>query len=136
MGRTKLTVLYDERCAFCRRCRDWLATQPVLAEVELLGAGTAEACRRFPEAKVRGSELLVIDERGQMWVGADAFVMCLWATARYRSWAYRLSQPGLAPLAEAFFHQVSKRRDTFSEWLTSDGECDECNDLDLHREVS
>ena len=136
MQRAKLTVLYDERCAFCRRCRDWLAEQPVLVEMELLGAGTDDARRRFPDAKVRGSELVVIDDRGQMWVGADAFVMCLWATARYRSWAYRLSQPGLAPMAEAFFHQVSKRRESLSDWLWPAPECDECNDLDLWWDAS
>jgi len=136
MTRTKLTVLYDERCAFCRRCRDWLADQPVLTEMELLGAGTDDARRRFPDAKRRGSELVVIDERGQMWVGPDAFVMCLWATARYRSWAYRLSQPGLAPMAEAFFQLLSKRRESLSDWLWPAPECDECSDLDLDREAS
>jgi predicted DCC family thiol-disulfide oxidoreductase YuxK len=70
MTRTKLTVLYDERCAFCRRCRDWLADQPVLVEMELLS------------------------------------------------------------------HQLSKRRESLSHWLWPAPECDECKDLDLHREVS
>lgn len=136
MTRTKLTVLYDERCAFCRRCRDWLASQPVLVEMELLGAGTAEARRRFPDAKLRGSELVVIDDRGQRWTGPDAFVMCLWATARYRNWAYRVSQPGMAPMAEAFFRQLSKRRDTFSEWLQDEPACEACDDLDQWRDAS
>jgi hypothetical protein len=40
---SKLTVLLDERCAFCLRCRDWLAAQPCLVEVELLPAGSVEA---------------------------------------------------------------------------------------------
>ena len=31
----KLTVLYDETCSFCRRCRDWLLAQPCFIEVEL-----------------------------------------------------------------------------------------------------
>jgi predicted DCC family thiol-disulfide oxidoreductase YuxK len=111
-------------------------TQPVLVEMELVGAGTAEARRRFPDVERRGSELVVIDERGQLWIGAEAFVMCLWATARYRSWAYRLSQPGMAPVAEAFFRTLSKRRESLSDWLWPAEECDECNDLDLHREAS
>ena len=50
MERTKLTVLYDEQCAFCRRCRDWLAAQPVLVAVELLPAGSPAAQARFGEA--------------------------------------------------------------------------------------
>lgn len=136
MASTKLTVLYDERCAFCRRCRDWLAEQPVLVGMELLGAGSDDARRRFPDARVRGSELVVIDERGQTWGGADAFVMCLWATARYRSWAYRLSQPSLAPMAGAFFQRLSRRRESLSDWLWPAPECDECDDLDIWWEAS
>ena len=64
MEHTKLTVLYDERCAFCRRSADWLATQPVLAEMEVLGAGTPEARRRCSDVTVGGKELVVVDERG------------------------------------------------------------------------
>jgi predicted DCC family thiol-disulfide oxidoreductase YuxK len=128
---TELTVLYDERCAFCIRCRDWLASQPVLVPVELLGAGTDEARRRFPDVEVRGSELVVVDEQGQTWIGSDAFVMCLWATARYRSLAMRLTRPGWAPFAGVFFHQLSMRRDTLSAWVGPESECEACNDLDL-----
>src|SRR5207247_4378069 len=62
MEHTKLTVLYDERCAFCRRSADWLATQPVLAEMELLGAGTPEARRRCSDVTVGGKQLVVVDE--------------------------------------------------------------------------
>jgi hypothetical protein len=54
MERMTLTGLYDERCKFCRRCRDWLADQSVLVEMELLGAGTPEARRRFGHTPVRG----------------------------------------------------------------------------------
>ena len=138
---TRLTVLYDERCAFCLRCRDWLADQPVLVAVELLGAGTDEAKRRFPDVEFRRSELVVIDEQGQMWVGSDAFIMCLWATARYRSWAIRMSRPGWAPFAESFFHQVSMRRGTLSSLVgkaPDRGVCDSdaCSDLDLWWETS
>jgi predicted DCC family thiol-disulfide oxidoreductase YuxK len=129
MDATKLTVLYDERCAFCVRCRDWLADQPVLVAVELVGAGTEEAKRRFPGVDVRSKELVVIDDHGEMWVGPDAFVVCLWATARYRGLSMRLSRPAWKPLAATFFHQLSMRRDSLSAWIDPVPECEACNDL-------
>ena len=32
----RLTVLYDEKCPICVRCRDWLAQEPAFVEIELL----------------------------------------------------------------------------------------------------
>ena len=107
---TRLTILYDERCAFCLRCRDWLASQPCLVEVDLLPAGSPEARARYGTVPGIGRELVVGDEHGRIWVGPPAFIVCLWATARYRAWAFRLSQRGWSRHAERFFARVSKRR--------------------------
>jgi predicted DCC family thiol-disulfide oxidoreductase YuxK len=125
----KLTVLYDETCSFCRRCRDWLLAQPCFIEVELLAAGSPVARERYGALPWLGTELVAVDEAGRAWVGPAAFLTCLWATVRYRPWAYRLSQPGLAPLAERFFKLVSKRRDRWSAWLgRDDPECSWCDE--------
>jgi predicted DCC family thiol-disulfide oxidoreductase YuxK len=120
MDTRKLTVLYDEKCAVCRRARDWLLTQPCFVEVELMAAGSPEARTRYGEVPWAGKELVAIDQDGNAWVGPAAFLTCLWATVRYRAWAYRLSGPTLAPLAERFFMHVSKRRDRWSAWLKRD----------------
>jgi len=124
---TRLTVLYDERCAFCIRCRDWLLSQACLLPVELLPAGSAVARDRFGTLPWRGKELIVIDDRGRAWVGAAGFVMCLWATARYRAWAYRLARPALAHHTERFFRFVSTRRDRWSRWFEGD-DCAYCDE--------
>jgi predicted DCC family thiol-disulfide oxidoreductase YuxK len=125
-----LTVLYDERCAFCRRCRDWLTTQPCLEEVELVAAGSAAARDRYGTMPWLGSELVVVNEAGEAWIGPAAFLVCLWATARYRSWSYVLSRPGLSHHAERFFMHVSKRRDRYAAWLgRKDQDCTYCDDL-------
>jgi predicted DCC family thiol-disulfide oxidoreductase YuxK len=127
---TRLTVLYDERCAFCLRCRDWLLGQPCLVEVELLPAGSAVAKQRFGSFPMLGDELVVFDDLGRGWVGAAAFLVCLWATARYRAWSYRFARPHLAPHAERFFRFVSKRRDRWNRWLDQgDGECSYCDEV-------
>ena len=126
----RLTVLYDERCAFCLRCRDWLLGQPCLVDVELLPAGSAVAKQRYGSFPMLGDELVVFDDLGRGWVGAAAFLVCLWATARYRAWAYRFARPHLAPHAERFFRFVSKRRDRWNRWLDQDdGECSYCDEV-------
>ena len=132
----KLTILFDERCAFCVRCRDWLADQPCLVEVEVLPAGSGIAGDRYGAVPWLGDELVVVNEHGQVWVGPAAFLMSLWATARYRPWAYLLSRPGWSSHAERFFIHVSKRRSRYAPWLGRDGEaedCSYCDDVRLRR---
>jgi predicted DCC family thiol-disulfide oxidoreductase YuxK len=123
-----LTILYDETCALCRRARDWLLTQPCLVPVELLAAGSEEAQRRYAGLPWLGQELVVVDENGNAWVGPSAFLASMWATARYRSWAFRLSRPELARHAERFFRWISKRRDRWSARIHEDPECSWCDE--------
>ena len=125
-----LTILFDESCALCRRCRDWLLTQPCLVPVLLLPAGSQEARSRYGDlAPWLGKELVVVDDGGRAWIGPAAFVTCLWATARYRTVSYLLARRGLAPLAEKFFVFVSKRRDRFSWSRPPESECSWCEDV-------
>jgi predicted DCC family thiol-disulfide oxidoreductase YuxK len=124
---TTLTILYDENCALCRRCRDWLAGQPSHVEIELLAAGSPAARSRYGRVPWLGEELVVVDQEGRAWIGPAAFLICLWATVRYRPWSFRLSGPTFAPLAERFFHIVSSRRARFSHpddsWCDNPGAC-------------
>jgi predicted DCC family thiol-disulfide oxidoreductase YuxK len=130
MQTTRLTVLYDERCAVCRRARDWLLTQPCYVEVELVASGSAVAMDRYGAVPWLGHELVAADQEGRVWIGPAAFLTCLWATVRYRPWAYRLSGPTLAPLAERFFMFISKRRDRWSAWLgPDDASCSWCDQV-------
>jgi hypothetical protein len=97
--------------------------QPAYVDVEFLGAGEPDAPRELdPLRPWLGNELVVVSERGEAWLGAAAFLVCLWATREYREWSYRLSGPALAPLAERFFHLISSRRSTIS-WLIGPDAC-------------
>lgn len=109
-----LTVLYDEQCALCRRCRSWLEQQPTFVPVRFLAAGSSEARERYAELPWLGADLVVVGDDGDAWVGPAAFLVSLWATERYRAWSFRLSGRTLAPLAEHFFHAVSKQRGRFA----------------------
>jgi len=105
-----LTVLYDEQCALCRRCRSWLKGQETLVPVGFLAAGSQEARERFGEVPWLGADLVVVGDDGAVWAGPAAFLMCMWATERYRGWSHRLSRRGFAPFAERFFRVVSSNR--------------------------
>lgn len=124
---TRLLVLYDEDCALCRRCRHWLEQQATYVDVRFLAAGSDEARSIAAVRPWLGAELVVVSERGEAWLGAAAFLVCLWATREFREWSYRLSGPALAPLAERFFHLVSTRRTTIARFLgpdeCADGRC-------------
>jgi hypothetical protein len=63
--------------------------------------------------------------------------MCLWATARYREWAFRLTGPRYERFAERFFLHVSKRRGRYSRWLGGgdDPDCTYCDDVRLRRDL-
>jgi predicted DCC family thiol-disulfide oxidoreductase YuxK len=127
-----LTVLYDENCVLCRRARDWLLTQPCYEPVELVAAGSPAAKKRFGSVPWLGSELVVANDQGQVWIGPAAFLTCLWATRRYRAWSYRLSGPTLAPLAERFFHLVSKQRRRYGRYVGKAADCSWCDSKEPH----
>jgi len=119
---TRLTIVYDEHCAVCRRARDWLLTQPTYIPLELIAAGSPAAVSRLGGLPWLGRELIATDDEGNIWVGPAAFLTALWATRRYRGWSYRMSGARLAPLAESFFKMVSARRHRWARFLDDDEE--------------
>jgi predicted DCC family thiol-disulfide oxidoreductase YuxK len=108
----RLTVLHDPGCPLCAHLVKWLRGQPALVELEFVPVGSAEARRRFPGVDQTAAfrEITVIGDSGQLWTGHHAFVTCLWALARYRPLAHRLSTPAGLPLARAAALAAAKYR--------------------------
>lgn len=113
----RLTVIYDEHCELCRRCRHWLATQPTHIELRFLACGDPRVTELYGDLPWYRIELMVVTDGGQAWIGPEAFLMCLWATRRWRSMSFRLRGTTFAPLAERFFHALSDNRATISGML-------------------
>ena len=107
-----LTVLYDERCGLCRGARRWLEEQPQYVELRFLALGSEAARRRFPDLDHDATEreLAAIDDRGGVYKGAKAWLMCLWSLRQHRLRAIRWSSPTLLPYARTFFDKLSKSR--------------------------
>lgn len=108
----RLTVLYDARCGLCRRARSWLEEQAQILPLEFVAAGSEEARARFPELDAAATldELTVVADGGEVYRGANAWLMCLWALRSYRLLAIRLSAPAMQPAARRFVSWVSRHR--------------------------
>lgn len=113
-----LTVLFDPDCALCRRARIWLGRQKALIRLRFVPAGSLEAQRLFPALDPASTlrEMTVIGDRGEVYRGAKAWLMCLWALRDYREMAIRWSDPERIEYARRFVAWISKNRFRLS-WL-------------------
>lgn len=108
----RLYVLYDAECGLCRRCRDWLRRQPAYIELKFVAFQSPEAEFRLPGigAMKPDEQLLVVSDTGEVYKGAYAWVMCLYALRDYREWSQRLASPALLPWARRICELVSENR--------------------------
>ncbi|MBH1933809.1 DUF393 domain-containing protein [Streptomyces sp. AV19] len=109
----RLTVLYDARCPLCAFVRDWLVRQRQLVPLELVPAGSREARRSLPglDHAATLEEITVVGDGGQVYRGAAAWVVCLWALDSYRPLAHRLSTPSGMRLARNAVLTAAKYRE-------------------------
>ena len=108
----RLTVLYDAQCALCVHVRHWLMKQRQLVPLDLVPAASEEARRRFPglDHAQTLSEITVIGDRGQIYRGTSAWIVCLWALAEHRPKAHWLATPAGLPFARASVLAAAKYR--------------------------
>ncbi len=120
---TRLTVLYDDRCGLCRTFGSWLDRQALLVDVELVAAGSPAARQRFPRLDHRRTleEITVVGDGGEVWTGAHAWVMCLWATSAHRGLAEGLARPSRLPLAKAAAQLAAGLRGATASHLAGEG---------------
>ena len=126
-----LYVLYDERCAICKRLRDWLLVQRSWIGLSMVATGSARAKALFPglERIAGSSDLVLISDAGEVYLNNHAWIMCLYALEEYREWALRLASPLLLPLARQAWETLSKNRQAISRWIGT-------NEGDLAKELS
>lgn len=108
-----LTVLYDANCSLCLHLRHWLKGQPQLVPLYLVPAGSDEAHRLFPELDHARTmrEITVIGDRGQIYSGSAAWIVCLWALAEHRPKAHWLATPSGAPFVRGTMLAAAKYRE-------------------------
>ncbi len=114
---TSIIVVFDDRCAFCQRCCQWLAGQAQLVPIEFAAASNPLVAEWLGDDVPVGDELVVVGDNGHLWVGPDAFVTCLWALRDHRRLARSLQLRGLRSMAKHMFHGVSSGRGVISAVL-------------------
>ncbi|WP_416974565.1 thiol-disulfide oxidoreductase DCC family protein [Streptomyces sp. 4F14] len=109
----RLTVLYDAECGLCRALSAWLARQPQLVPLDLVPAASDAARALFPglDHGLTLAEVTVVGDSGQLYRGADAWVVVLWALREHRALAHRLSTPSGARLARTALLTVARVRE-------------------------
>ncbi len=112
----KLIVLYDDECRFCHNCKGWLLSQPQEIPLEFVAAHDAAVPDRFPgiERHAPTETLTVVDDRGLVYSGEAAMIMCLFALHNYRSLSYKLALPGFRGMVRGFFEKLSGYRQNLS----------------------
>lgn len=108
----RLTVLYDADCELCVFVRDWLGRQPQLVPLVLVPAGSERARELFPtlDHSATLADITVIGDGGQIYRGAGAWVVVLWALREHRPLAHRLSTPAGARVAKGAALAAAKWR--------------------------
>ena len=117
-----LTVVYDDGCELCRRCRAWLEGSIQLVPLEFVAASEGKRVTELgldPTIVPVGDELVVVGDNGAVWVGPDAFITCLWALTDHRRLAGRLQKPAYRGVAKTAFHALSAGRGAISLALAS-----------------
>jgi predicted DCC family thiol-disulfide oxidoreductase YuxK len=114
-----LTVLYDAQCGLCSSARRWLERQDLYVPLEFVPCSTPRAEFRFPTLNhdLSAKDVTVVSPSGEIWRGAEAWIVCLWATHRWRGLSAEMSHPGQMHRARGFFEMVGRHRDRIGRGL-------------------
>jgi predicted DCC family thiol-disulfide oxidoreductase YuxK len=112
---TSMAVVYDAACGLCTRLKAWIAEQVPLVRVRFIASGSSEARHSFPQ--LPPGELAVVADTGEVWLGNQAWIVCLWALRDYRDLAFRLTSPLLLLMAREAFSALSANRAALSDML-------------------
>jgi predicted DCC family thiol-disulfide oxidoreductase YuxK len=96
-----IEVFYDGRCGMCCSFHEWINRQPRAFGIDFIPYQAAHAEQVFPGlGKLDPArETIVRTSGGEIFRGAEAWVLCLYSCANHQEAARRLGGPGLLPVA-------------------------------------
>lgn len=114
-----ITIFYDARCGLCASVKSWLEREPKFVALHFVPYDSRHAEVLFPKIADwhPDREIVALSDEGGLYRGDGAWIMCLWATVRYREWSLRLARPALRPYAEKLCRLISKHRRRLSRVL-------------------
>jgi predicted DCC family thiol-disulfide oxidoreductase YuxK len=121
-----ISVFYDAHCGLCTAVRDRFTREPQFVALHFVPYDSRLAAEIFPGLAdwEPAREILALTDEGDLYRGDGAWILCLWATVRYRAWSLRLATPALRPLAAAVCRLVSRHRGKLSQLLRVGSDAD------------
>ncbi len=97
----QIEVYYDGRCGMCCTFHEWINRQPRAFAVDFIPYQAERAEQVFPGIGTLdpAREMVVRTDGGELFRGAEAWVMCLYSCANNQTAARRLAGPALLPVA-------------------------------------
>lgn len=121
----KLTVLYDGNCGLCRASIARLRRMDRGSRVAQLDLHDPEATARFPQIDREEAMRLmqVVDARGRVFSGADAWARIGLALPGWNLIAWLLFVPGIHLVARLVYAWIARNRYRWNKDLCADGSC-------------
>ncbi len=94
-------VYYDGQCGMCCTFHEWINEQQRAYEVKFIPYQSERAELLFPGVMALdpASEMIVRTNDGELFRGAQAWVLCLYSCSSYQKVAVKLGGPLLLPVA-------------------------------------
>jgi predicted DCC family thiol-disulfide oxidoreductase YuxK len=118
----RMYVLYDGACGVCCRAVARLAWEPAYIPLRFAPAGSMAAQTKFAEALIgeSGRQVVVVADTGEVYRGAAAWIMVLYALKRWRPLAMRLATPTWRPWVERAVDFIGRNRHRMSDMFGCD----------------
>jgi predicted DCC family thiol-disulfide oxidoreductase YuxK len=97
----KIEVFYDGRCGMCCSFHEWIHRQPRAYRIEFIPYQSPDAEKVFPGIGTLdpAREMIVRTDQGEIYRGAEAWVLCLYSCENHQAAARKLASPGLLSIA-------------------------------------
>lgn len=112
-----MEVYYDGHCGMCCTFHEWVNEQERAFQVRFIAYQDPLAEELFPEIHTLepDREMIVRTQDGQLYFGAEGWVLCLFCCQKYQGVARRMAGPALLPLAKKACHALAARRHKVSK---------------------
>lgn len=113
----KIEVFYDGRCGMCCSFHEWINRQPRAYEIDFIPYQAARAEKVFPGIGTLdpAREMIVRTNQGEIYRGAEAWVLCLYSCANHQNTAMKLATPGMLSVAIRACRVLAANRHSLSK---------------------
>ncbi len=111
----KTTIIYDEKCSFCKKWVDWTKERDENGVFEFLPCESQERTKRFPEISTPDclAAMYLVTPAKTLYRGADALPKILRELPRWKYVSYLLSLPGISLITWPVYKVIAKNRYRF-----------------------